>query len=395
MQCASRRVGLMCRASMCVTSSVRANCDPSPCHSNRFPVPTSSLTPSIVHFPALPGAAAAQRSTASQCGQLHGLLHVHGLHARGLHVPHGVAHRSAVVPVARHRTGRHRLHGDHGGHGLAVLGRVGRRVARSVDGGDVVDGAAPLVLLVQGVEPDEVLLRVGRNLRGGPGDDEVAADGSPVALPELGEAEEEEAVLLLGPGDALATLLIGGLRGGSLAPLLLGGGLAAVGPAGVGLGRGRGRGDGRGVILRGRDDPLGVQHAILVLVVREGHAAGLDVLDVLLQEVESALEANHGLAGDVGAELAPHVVAVEVANLSEGRLEVLVLVDGPVLVRDDAVDSAHGAAAELEAEAVEGEVGKRIHRRHDLVSSVCLNARDGFGDVPRAVLSHSFTSSSR
>lgn len=27
-----------------------------------------------------------------------------------------------------------------------------------------------------------------------------------------------------------------------------------------------------------------------------------------------------------------------------------------------------------------------------LVSSVCLNARDGFGDVPRAVLSHSFTS---
>ncbi len=30
-----------------------------------------------------------------------------------------------------------------------------------------------------------------------------------------------------------------------------------------------------------------------------------------------------------------------------------------------------------------------------LVSSVCLNARDGFGDVPRAVLSHSFTSSSR
>lgn len=29
----------------------------------------------------------------------------------------------------------------------------------------------------------------------------------------------------------------------------------------------------------------------------------------------------------MGAELAPHVVAVEVANLSEGRLEVLVLVD--------------------------------------------------------------------
>ena len=27
-----------------------------------------------------------------------------------------------------------------------------------------------------------------------------------------------------------------------------------------------------------------------------------------------------------------------------------------------------------------------------LVSRVCLNARDGFGDVPRAVLSHSFTS---
>lgn len=144
-----------------------------------------------------------------------------------------------------------------------------------------MDGAAPLVLLVQGVEPDEVLLRVGRNLRGGPGDDEVAADGSPVALPELGEAEEEEAVLLLGPRDALAALLIGRLRGGSLAPLLLGGGLAAVGPAGVGLGRGRGR-DGRGVNLRGCDDPLGVERAVVVLVVREGHAAGLDVLDVLL-----------------------------------------------------------------------------------------------------------------
>jgi hypothetical protein len=110
-------------------------------------------------------------------------------------------------------------------------------------------------------------------------------------------------------------------------------------------------------------------------------------IETHLQEVESALEANHGLAGDVGAELAPHVVAVEVANLSEGRLEVLVLVDAdgweqgvtagqlenltgernswrlpgprnlrgswggagharPVLVRDDAVDSAHGAAAE-------------------------------------------------
>ena len=54
--------------------------------------------------------------------RLHGILHVHGLHPRGLHVPHGVSHRCAVVPVARHRRPRHGLHhGGHGWHGLAVL----------------------------------------------------------------------------------------------------------------------------------------------------------------------------------------------------------------------------------------------------------------------------------
>ena len=190
-----------------------------------------------------------------------------------------------------------------------------------------MDGAAPLVLLVQRVEPDEVLLRVGRNLRGGPGDDKVAGDGAPVTFAKLGEAEEKQTVLLLRPRDALAALLVAGLRRGRLAALLLGGLVAAVRAARGGLLRGRGSRGNRGVNLHGCDDTLGVQDAVLVLVVGKRHAAGFDVLDVLLEEVEPALEANHGLAGVVGVDLAPHVLAVEVANLGEGGLEVLVLID--------------------------------------------------------------------
>lgn len=45
-------------------------------------------------------------------------------------------------------------------------------------------------------------------LRGRPRDDKVARDAAPVSLPKLGQAHEEEPMLFLRPGDALATLLI-------------------------------------------------------------------------------------------------------------------------------------------------------------------------------------------
>ena len=46
------------------------------------------------------------------------------------------------------------------------------------------------------------------HLLGRAGGDEVAADGRPVALAKLGEAQQEQAMLLLGPRNALALLLV-------------------------------------------------------------------------------------------------------------------------------------------------------------------------------------------
>jgi hypothetical protein len=64
--------------------------------------------------------------------------------------------------------------------------------------------------------------------------------------------------------------------------------------------------------------------------VRQRDAAGFDVFDVLLEEVEATLEADHGLPGDVRAELRPAVFAVEVAELRERVLEELVVLDAAI-----------------------------------------------------------------
>lgn len=53
--------------------------------------------------------------------------------------------------------------------------------------------------------------------------------------------------------------------------------------------------------------------------------------------------------------------------------------------------SFHGEKEEPDENPKEPDLEKRAVDAY-LVSRVCLNARDGFGDVPRAVLSHSFTS---
>ena len=59
------------------------------------------------------------------------------------------------------------------------------------------------------------------HLRWRAGDDEIAADTAPVTFAEFVEAEEEQAVLLLGPRDALAALLVaGGLVGSGRSPCL-------------------------------------------------------------------------------------------------------------------------------------------------------------------------------
>jgi hypothetical protein len=49
-----------------------------------------------------------------------------------------------------------------------------------------------------------------------------------------------------------------------------------------------------------------------------------------LEEVEATLEADHGLPGNVRAELRPAVFAVEVAELRERVLEELVVLDAVI-----------------------------------------------------------------
>lgn len=60
----------------------------------------------------------------------------------------------------------------------------------AVDTRDVVD-AVPALVLANGVEPNEVLLSVGRDLGGRSRDHKVAGDGPPVALPKLCQAQQE------------------------------------------------------------------------------------------------------------------------------------------------------------------------------------------------------------
>ena len=85
--------------------------------------------------------------------------------------------------------------GEHGGRRRRGVAAV---FVGEVDGGDVVDAGAALVLAA-GVEADEVLLRVARHLRRRPRRHEVPGDASPVAPPELLQACQESLVLILGP----------------------------------------------------------------------------------------------------------------------------------------------------------------------------------------------------
>ena len=70
---------------------------------------------------------------------------------------------------------------------------------------------------------DQHKAAAGAGLGGGAGDDKVAGDGAPVALAELGQAQQEHAVLLLRPGDALAPLLVRCWLGGRSGHLHLAG----------------------------------------------------------------------------------------------------------------------------------------------------------------------------
>nr|CCU64188.1 ScMYB36 protein [Saccharum hybrid cultivar Co 86032] len=97
--------------------------------------------------------------------------------------------------------------GEHGGRrGRGVVAAAGV-VVGEVDGGDVVDAGAALVLAT-GVEADEVLLRVAGHLRRRPARHEVARDVPPVPAPVLLQTHQEQLVLLLRPGDALLALVV-------------------------------------------------------------------------------------------------------------------------------------------------------------------------------------------
>ena len=102
----------------------------------------------------------------------------HGPHVSGIH-----HHMMAVHVLPRVQVRR-----DGGVTADAALGRAVSPLA--VDTRNVMDAIAALVL-TNGVEPDEVLLSVRRNLGWRPGDDEVAGYGAPVAFAELGQSEEE------------------------------------------------------------------------------------------------------------------------------------------------------------------------------------------------------------
>ena len=153
-------------------------------------------------------------------------------------------------------------------------------------------------------------------------------------------------MLLLRPRDPLATFLVRRLRGRALR---FGAVCAVFARVGAGsstlLRRVSARPFARslrvagGVALRNlRDGHRVVRglHHLLVrgvvsrVVVRQRDAARFDVFDVLLEEVEATLEADHGLPGDVRAELRPAVFAVEVAELRERVLEELVVLDAAI-----------------------------------------------------------------
>mmetsp|Transcript_2750 Transcript_2750/g.10785 ORF Transcript_2750/g.10785 Transcript_2750/m.10785 type:complete len:296 (-) Transcript_2750:208-1095(-) len=118
----------------------------------------------------------------------------------------GHGHRRGVESRKGGHT-RSESHGDTPGDSRGELrGNLGSLGGLGGSLGDDVEEAAPALALVEVVLANEVLLRVRGNLRRGARLHEVAGDASPVALAELLKAEEEEAVLVLGPGNALLAL---------------------------------------------------------------------------------------------------------------------------------------------------------------------------------------------
>ena len=96
-----------------------------------------------------------------------------------------------------------------------VLGELGGqgRGRGLLDAGDVKEGGA-LLALVGRVEADKVLLGVRRDLRRGARGDEVLGDAAPVAPAQALQAQEEAAVLFLGPRHALLALFLERVRRG-------------------------------------------------------------------------------------------------------------------------------------------------------------------------------------
>mmetsp|Transcript_2373 Transcript_2373/g.8950 ORF Transcript_2373/g.8950 Transcript_2373/m.8950 type:complete len:295 (-) Transcript_2373:189-1073(-) len=118
----------------------------------------------------------------------------------------GHGHRRGVESRKGGHT-RGESHGETPGDSRGELrGNLGSLGGLGGSLGDDVEEAAPALALVEVVLANEVLLRVRGNLRRGARLHEVAGDASPVALAELLKAEEEEAVLVLGPGNALLAL---------------------------------------------------------------------------------------------------------------------------------------------------------------------------------------------
>uniref|UniRef100_A0A0A9CPF2 Uncharacterized protein n=1 Tax=Arundo donax TaxID=35708 RepID=A0A0A9CPF2_ARUDO len=118
--------------------------------------------------------------------------------ALGLEFHVAVGVRGAESTRERRHEGLHVGEGAElvGAGGVGSGGERGRRRGRGVvvgevDGGDVVDAGAALVLAA-GVEPDEVLLRVARHLRRRPSRHEVARDVPPVPPPVLLQPHQEQ-----------------------------------------------------------------------------------------------------------------------------------------------------------------------------------------------------------
>jgi hypothetical protein len=241
--------------------------------------------------------------------------------------------RAAAAAGGRGRGGG----GEHGGR--RGRGGAARVVVGEVDGGDVVDAGAALVLAA-GVEADEVLLRVAGHLRRRPARHEVARDVPPVPSPVLLQAHQELPaagkaargdqqpwkfhqskrgssvcwgcllVLLLRPGDALLALLVRPALALAAADHVAG--ALKAQPAGVPVER----------------EPGGLRRAAAAAVAGEGHEARLDAADIALQVVVVGRDVGRRPPGQQRGHPLPPVRRVPV-DPRQRALEHLVLLQRP------------------------------------------------------------------